>query len=155
MKNILQSVLILLGYTRTAEKALDRKIYSIKRSCYRRTKNGFIREKYSHMRGRVRGINNGIGEHRYVGLYLIPREVFYNWAWNDPEFNRLFDDWVKSGYVRTLNPSVDRIDSSRGYHMDNIRWLTTLENCRLGGISSAKRTKRDSKGMFLKQDIKI
>ena len=50
------------------------------------------------------------------------------WAESDPEFIRLFKEWEESGYEYKLTPSIDRIDNSRGYDLDNIQFLTLSEN---------------------------
>lgn len=55
--------------------------------------------------------------------------------WNKktyPTFISLYRIWQDSGFKRGLTPSIDRIDSSRGYTLDNIQWLTLSNNCRKG-----------------------
>jgi predicted XRE-type DNA-binding protein len=47
-----------------------------------------------------------------------------------PAYNKLHKIWVKNNYKRSLTPSADRIDNSRGYHFDNIQIITTGENAR-------------------------
>ena len=44
------------------------------------------------------------------------------------KFNRLYEEWVKSGYHKQLKPSIDRIDNKKGYTQKNIHWLTWAEN---------------------------
>jgi len=43
-------------------------------------------------------------------------------------FKRLYDDWVKSGYRKDNKPSIDRIDSLKGYSFNNIKLITWKEN---------------------------
>lgn len=105
---------------------------------YEKTKNGFIMRLYRNMRSRVKGVQK-IKHHLYEGIYLLPKEDFYGWAINSPEFHRLFDDWEASGYERRLTPSVDRIDSSEGYTFDNMEWVTFSENCSRGARSRCRR----------------
>lgn len=46
-------------------------------------------------------------------------------------FKAIYDDWMESGMIKDKKPSVDRIDSKKGYSFDNIQlltWLGNLEN---------------------------
>jgi hypothetical protein len=101
---------------------------------YEKTKKGFLMRVYRNMKSRIHGIQK-IKHHLYEGKYLLPRSVFYDWAYNSPEFDQLFADYEQSGYERKLAPSVDRIDSSRGYFISNMEWVTMSENSRRGSIN--------------------
>lgn len=46
----------------------------------------------------------------------------------DNGFQKLYDDWVSSGYNRWKKPSCDRLDDSKGYSFDNMRLVTWKEN---------------------------
>lgn len=94
---------------------------------------------YNHMYQRCNG--NHIGYKRYKGLDVLSRDDFYNYSLNDKDYLRLHSDWVNSNYKRGLCPSIDRIDSSRGYTLDNIRWVTHSENSRLGSVSRWSKEK--------------
>jgi hypothetical protein len=98
---------------------------------YEKTKSGKIMRTYRNMKSRIVGILKKKA-HLYSGLELLPKEDFYTWAFKDQSFNLLFNDWVQSGYCKKLSPSVDRIDTSLGYILGNIRWVTHSENSRLG-----------------------
>ena len=89
---------------------------------------------YRNMQSRVSGVQKKKA-HLYLGLDLLPREDFYSWAQSDATFLILWEVWVASSYERKLTPSIDRIDSSKGYQLDNMRWLTHSENSRLGNLS--------------------
>lgn len=106
---------------------------------YERTKYGKLMRIYRNMKSRIEGIQK-LKAHLYVGKYLMPKDEFYGWAVMSPEFHRLFDAWVESGYERKLAPSVDRVDSSVGYRAWNMQWVTHSENSRRGSVS--KRTTR-------------
>lgn len=43
-------------------------------------------------------------------------------------FDRLFSEWVKSGYRKEFKPTIDRILNKKGYEKKNIQWLTWSEN---------------------------
>jgi hypothetical protein len=50
------------------------------------------------------------------------------WLFINPEFHRLYDMWVLSGYQSDFKPSVDRIDDNLGYTEYNIQLLSWKEN---------------------------
>lgn len=101
---------------------------------YERTKKGKLMRNYRNMESRIKGIQ-WRKAHLYEGKKLIGRDEFYEWAINDPEFHRLFDEWELSNYDRKLSPSVDRKDSSQGYEPWNMEWVTHSENSRRGALA--------------------
>lgn len=102
---------------------------------YEKTHKGFLMRLYRNMKSRVAGIQKKC-IHLYYGKELLPKDEFYNWANSSPEFYRIFDKYEKSGYDRKEAPTVDRIDPSKGYSIDNMRWITHSENSRLGSINN-------------------
>lgn len=100
---------------------------NINTKMYEKTKKGYLVRTYRNMKSRVSGVLKK-KSHLYEGLNILDKEVFYKWALDDATFNELFDNWVSDGYDRKLSPSIDRIDSTRGYDEDNIQWLTHSEN---------------------------
>ena len=101
---------------------------------YEKTKKGFLVRCYRNMLSRVTGVTKN-KNHLYLGLSILDKEVFYNYSINNEYFNNLFNNWEKSNYDRKLTPSIDRIDSSKGYLLDNIQWITFSENCKRGAKS--------------------
>jgi hypothetical protein len=101
---------------------------------YEKTKRGFIMRLYRNMKSRVDGVQ-AAKYHLYRGLGILEKEKFYQWANCQPEFHSLFCEYEASGYERRLAPSVDRIDSSVGYEIDNMEFVTMSENSRRGTIS--------------------
>lgn len=99
---------------------------------YEKTIHGFLMRKYRNMESRVLGIQYRKA-HLYKGKALLSREDFYSWAMSK-EFVSMFDTWKASDYDRRLCPTVDRIDPSKGYLPENMRWLTHSENSRLGSL---------------------
>lgn len=99
---------------------------------YEKTKKGKLMRCYRNMESRVTGIQ-WRKKHLYEGKELLSRDEFYQWAISSPEFHSLFDAWEASGYDRKLAPSVDRVNSKKGYTVDNMEWVTHSENSRRGG----------------------
>lgn len=104
---------------------------------YEKSKKGKLMRTYRNMESRVKGIHK-TKAHLYSGLEILNREDFYEWSFGDQDFNRLYEGWVSSDYDMKLSPSIDRLDTSKGYLKDNIRWITHSENSRLGAISGDK-----------------
>lgn len=101
---------------------------------YEKTKNGFLMRLYRNMQSRINGVQKE-KHHLYEGKTLFSREDFYHWAKSSQIFHELFYNWQCSEYDRKLTPSVDRIDSSKGYSIDNVEWVTHSENSRRGTLS--------------------
>jgi hypothetical protein len=110
---------------------------------YEKTPNGFLMRMYRNMSSRVLGIQYKKA-HLYSGLEILGKEEFYAWAKDSKEFWILFKNYQDSGYKKKLAPTVDRIDSTIGYKISNMRWLTHSENSRLGSLS-LKRNKPRTK----------
>lgn len=93
---------------------------------YKKTKKGKIVITYKDMKARVLG-QTGRG-HQYFGLPICKKEEFYDFCFNDPIFNKLFEKWENSGYDEFYKPSIDREIPEKGYVLSNIRWVTTKDN---------------------------
>lgn len=104
---------------------------------YEKTPNGFLMRMYRNMKSRVNGIQIQ-KYHLYKGKELLEKEDFYNWAKLNETFWKLYEDYKNSGFDRKLAPSVDRIDSSKGYIIDNMEFVTHSENSRRGANSKAR-----------------
>lgn len=104
---------------------------------YEKTKKGFLVRKYRNMLSRIVGIQK-VKFHLYTDKELLDKETFYEWSLASLDFNTLFDTWELNKYCRKLTPSVDRIDSSKGYTLDNMEWITHSENSRRGGLYSER-----------------
>jgi len=55
-------------------------------------------------------------------------EEFRLWIFSQPNFNALYENWIKSDFDRWQRPSVDRVDSSKGYFFENITLMKWREN---------------------------
>lgn len=100
---------------------------------YEKTPNGFLMRAYRNMKSRTSGIQK-LKYHLYKGKELFDKETFYTWSKNSDTFHTLFQKWQDSGYSRKLTPSVDRVDSSQGYKLENVVWTTHSENSRRGSV---------------------
>lgn len=77
------------------------------------------------------GRTNGHG--RYGDHYKklgrqITREEFIAFVWRSKRYEKLYWQWHNSGFNSHLAPSVDRIDPTRGYSLQNIRIIAFGDN---------------------------
>ena len=105
---------------------------------YEKTHKGFLMRTYRNMKSRVKGIQK-LKAHLYAGKNLLDKDEFYQWAINDSKFKELFDVWEKCNYNRRLTPSIDRIDSSKGYFLENMQWIEHWINSQKGSYSRYNR----------------
>jgi hypothetical protein len=105
---------------------------------YEKTPNGFLMRMYRNMKSRITGVQ-AAKFHLYAGKSLLDKEEFYEWAKNSPKFWELYEAYKYDNYNRKLAPSVDRINSSLGYCVENMEWVTHSENSRRGAISEARK----------------
>jgi len=101
---------------------------------YEKTIKGFLMRTYRNMKSRVLGIQYK-KQHLYIGKSLLNKELFYEFSINDNSFNELYNNWVNCDYNRKLTPSIDRIDTNKGYELENIQWITHSENSRKATIN--------------------
>lgn len=97
---------------------------------YEKTPNGFLMRAYRNMQSRVTGVQKAKA-HLYKGLPILPRQDFYKWARSNRDFWRLYRAWKLADFDRRLTPSANRIDSSQGYLLGNIEWVTHSVNSAL------------------------
>lgn len=86
---------------------------------------------YRNMKSRVTGVQRA-KFHLYEGKEILLREEFYAWATDHPTFLALWKEWEENDRQRRLTPSVDRVDSSKGYTLDNMEWVPFHVNCSRG-----------------------
>jgi hypothetical protein len=99
-----------------------------RRKKHYKTKEGLLLRRYGDMKKRVEGRDhNAVSS---VGKPILPKEEFFSWALNNPDFHYLYRDWVESGYQTKYAPSVDRIDERFGYELFNMQFVTQSENAR-------------------------
>lgn len=101
---------------------------------YEKTPKGFLMRCYRNMLSRITGVQK-TKFHLYSGKEILSKEEFYTWGLTSPEFHSLYAVYTNSGYERKLAPSADRKDSSKGYSLGNMEWVTMSENSRRGTLS--------------------
>ena len=105
----------------------------------RRTKTGLIRRIYSSQKQSSR--------RRIHPLPTYSIDELIDWSLNNEKFNKIYNEWVNSGYKKELLPSIDRLDDYIGYSFDNIQVITWKENILKGardvrnGVNNKKNTK--------------
>ena len=65
---------------------------------------------------------------KYKGMSFCSRKELVNKFKKSRKFHKLFQTWKDSGWEYNLHPSVDRIDSKKGYTIDNLQFITFAEN---------------------------
>lgn len=94
---------------------------------YEKTKKGFLMRLYRNMLSRVRGVQK-LKYHLYKDKDILNKDEFYKWSLNNDNFHKLFNNYELSNYDRKLAPSVDRINSKKGYVIENMEFVTMSEN---------------------------
>ena len=84
---------------------------------YRRTFDGLVTEIYSFQK---------TGQSFKVPKYS--KIELKQWCLNDTNFINLFKEWELSNYHTDKRPTIDRIDSFKGYSFENIQSLTFSQN---------------------------
>lgn len=86
--------------------------------------------RYADMKARVDG--RSTNHSHSFGQDLLSKEEFEEWCVSQPHFTIflvIYMDWVRSDFNMMLSPSIDRVDSTKGYTADNMQWMTFIENC--------------------------
>ena len=87
---------------------------------YHRSKLGFISKIYAQQKRSSKKRNHSKPSYT--------KKEFINWMFSQSNFEKLYNDWVKSDYAKDLAPSVDRLDDYKPYSLDNIQLMTWKEN---------------------------
>ena len=120
------------------QKAYRQRTQNMCTKTYEKTIKGFLMRLYRNMKSRITGVQRQKA-HLYKNKPLLDKDTFYDWATASPVFYSLFGEYKHSGFKRALAPSVDRVDSSRGYELDNMEWVTMSENSKRGNKSKHQK----------------
>jgi hypothetical protein len=96
------------------------------------------------MKERVEG-RSSHNRGNWAGKPILPKEVFIEWAKNHPDFLALYKRWFSSEFDRKLTPSVNRMNSNKGYVLGNMEWMTNSQN---SGLSSEVRKMKNKKAIY-------
>lgn len=101
--------------------------YDLKR--YRTNHERLKKHKYLGIKTRCEGRHRN---RKYIvqGMpYLSWEEYEEWWSENESVYLKCHEAWEKSGYKNRLAPSIDRINSKKGYVPENMQWLPLTLNC--------------------------
>ena len=92
----------------------------IKSDIYNRTKEGVVSKIYSKQKDKSK--SRGHIQPNYS------KDELQTWIFSHRLFHELFKQWEESNYSTNLKPSIDRIDDSYGYSLDNIQLMSWQDN---------------------------
>lgn len=106
------------------------------------TVNRFLSNLYYGMQRRVNGKSTKRPD-LYIGKPIMPKDVFLSWSKNHPDFLALYKRWVMSNFDRKMTPTLNRMNSTKGYTLNNVEWMTNAQNCGLAGSVRKIKAKRE------------
>jgi len=133
---------------KNCKKPLYKKGVSWSRFCYSHrykvSTTGFLGNLYRSMRRRVEG-RTAHNRGNWAGKPILPKDVFVQWAKNHPDFLASYKRWFSNGFDRKLTPSVNRMNSNKGYVLGNMEWMTNSQN---SGLSGEVRKMKNKKAIY-------
>lgn len=64
----------------------------------------------------------------YYGKEICTKEQFISRFINDNSFLKLYKNWQENDFKRKYAPSIDRIDNSKDYLIENLQFISHYEN---------------------------
>ena len=78
------------------------------------------------------------------------------WLNGQVKWHLLYENWVNSGYDSEFKPSIDRIDSSKSYTLDNIQLMTWQQHKQKTSIEQSSPVDMlDMEGCYLRTFQKL
>ncbi len=93
---------------------------------YKHTKYGLIAVIYGCQRTHSKYRNDPMPDYSLLELR--------DWIFSQPTFNKLYENWMLSGYEKMTKPSCDRLDDYQPYTLNNLQLITWAENKRKGEL---------------------
>jgi len=112
-------------------KITEKKAYDFHRHRY--SVDRLLKHKYYLICTRCKRNKNGVFKKSVDGSTPPSKEDWLSWCYtkkNYTKFMSMYNKWVASGFVRKLTPSIDRVNNSGVYTINNLQWLTLSENCK-------------------------
>ena len=108
----------------------------------------FIRRCFDHITRRCDGQTNSWTN--YTNIPYCDRDLFVERTLADPAFQKQFkiyrDDFIKNSTDnKSLRPSPDRIDNSKGYYPDNLEWKSYGEHMKQAAKERAAKVRANNK----------
>lgn len=70
--------------------------------------------------------------YKVTGKEYLSKTEFIEWCYKEENYKKFveyYKIWVDSNFEPRLRPSIDRINSNKGYTLENMQWLSLSENC--------------------------
>lgn len=74
-------------------------------------------------------------EAKKLKLDILPQRIFKSFSQSDDNFRRIYNEYYDSDLDKKLTPVPQRMDLTRSYAEDNIRWTTQKAKNRSNGKS--------------------
>lgn len=119
------------GFNKSGDRSYESNFCSTHKD--KATINRFLSRVYTSMLNRVKGKGGAHNRGNWRGKSILPRNIFVTWAKNHPDFLSLYKQYFTGNFDRRLAPSINRMNSSKGYTLDNMEWMTQSQNSGLSG----------------------